>query len=203
MRGFDENQRERIRDELIEAGRDLFAQYGLQKTTIADLTDAVGIANGTFYQFFDSKELLYFEAIQREGHEVADEMIANSLGAEDDPERAIRNFLHSLVETTQENRLFKQLLDGEEMEQVMRKVSDIPEEEMEVRRADSFAHVLPYVEQWQAEGKIRDGDPIAIIGTMGAVKYLPLYSEQLGEDNYPIIRDMLIDTIAAGLMPQD
>ncbi|WP_435151638.1 TetR/AcrR family transcriptional regulator [Haladaptatus sp. DFWS20] len=203
MRGFDERQRERIRNELIEAGRNLFAQYGLQKTTITDLTDTVGIANGTFYQFFDSKEMLYFEVMQREGHEVAEELIANSLGAEDDPERAIQRFLSGLVETIEENQLFRQLLAGDEWEKMMRTVDDIPEDEMAARRADSFAHVLPYVEQWQKEGKLRDGDPVAIVGTMGAVKFLPTFRKQLGEENYPAIRDMLIETIAAGLTRQD
>ncbi len=203
MRGFDDRERERIRDELIATGRDLFAQYGLQKTTISDITDEVGIANGTFYQFFDSKEKLYFEVVQTEGHEVAEELIANSLAAEDDPERAIRLFLSELVETIEENRLFRQLLSGDEWERMMRTVNDIPQTEMEARRADSFAHVLPYVEQWQAEGKIRDGDPIAIVGTMGAVKFLPTFRSQLGEENYPAIRDMLIDTIAIGLTRTD
>ncbi|WP_049971630.1 TetR/AcrR family transcriptional regulator [Haladaptatus cibarius] len=203
MRGFDENQRERIRSELIEAGRDLFAQYGLQKTTIADLTDAVGIANGTFYQFFDSKELLYFEVVQREGHEIAEEIIANSLAAEDDPERAIRKFLRALVETMETNPLFERLMVGDEWDKMMRTVDEVSEEEMDARRAESFAHVLPYIEQWQEEEKLRDDDPVAIVGTMGSVKFLVPYREQIGEEYYPIIRDMLIETIAAGLMPQD
>ncbi|WP_266075220.1 TetR/AcrR family transcriptional regulator [Haladaptatus caseinilyticus] len=203
MRGFDEEERERIRHELIEAGRDLFAQYGLRKTTIADLTDAVGIANGTFYQFFDSKESLYFEVIQAEGHEVADELVANSLGAEADPERAIRKFLGGLVETMEENQLFRQLLAGDELEGMMRAMDDVPEGEMEIRRADSLAYVVPYIEKWQAEGDVRDGDPVAIAGTMGAVKFIPPYREQFGEEYYPAVRDMLIETIAAGLTRQD
>ncbi|GAA0247307.1 TetR/AcrR family transcriptional regulator [Haladaptatus pallidirubidus] len=199
MRGFDENQRERIRNELIEAGRDLFSRYGLQKTTIADLTDAVGIANGTFYQFFDSKEMLYFEVVQQEGHKVAEEIIANSLGAEDDPERAIRTFLTALVETMENNPLFQRLMVGDGWDKMMRTVDEVSKEEMDARRAESFAHVLPYIEQWQEEGKLRDGDPVAIVGAMGSVKFLVPYREQIGEEYYPIIRDMLIDTIAAGL----
>jgi TetR/AcrR family transcriptional regulator len=198
MRGFDEEERERIQEELMVAGRELFAQYGPRKTTIADLTDAVGIANGTFYRFFDSKEELYFEVVQREGHELADELVANSLAAEDDPERAIRRFLRLLVETMEENKLFQQLLDGDELARMMRTMDDLSDEELEARRAASFAYVLPYVERWQAEGTIRDGDPYAIVGTMGVVKFLPLYREQFGE-YYPAVCDTLIETIAAGL----
>ncbi|WP_227355559.1 TetR/AcrR family transcriptional regulator [Haladaptatus salinisoli] len=198
MRGFDEEERERIREELMAAGRDLFARYGPRKTTIADLTDAVGIANGTFYRFFDSKEELYFEVVQREGHELADELVANSLAAEDDPERAIRRFLRLLVETMEENELFQQLLEGDELARMMRTMDGLSDEELEARRAASFAYVLPYVERWQEAGKIRDGDPYAIVGAMGVVKFLPLYREQFGE-YYPAVRDTLIETVAAGL----
>jgi AcrR family transcriptional regulator len=78
MKGFSDEERDRIRETLMDDGRDLFERYGLQKTTIADLTDAAGIADSTFYRFFDSKEELYFEILQREGHELADTLVAET-----------------------------------------------------------------------------------------------------------------------------
>ncbi len=169
----------------METGAELFARYGLKKTTIADLTDPVGIANGTFYQFFDSKERLYLDVVEREGHAVADEIVANSFAVEDDPELAIRRFMTLLAEEMEENPLFMQLVAGDEWEKVMRAVDDLSEEEMESLQAASFAHILPYIETWQAEGRIREGDPFAIGGMMGMVKYLTIYREQLGESTIP------------------
>ena len=198
MKGFSDAERERIRAELLEVGAELFAQYGLQKTTIADLTDPVGIANGTFYQFFDSKERLYLDVAELEGQVVADEIVANSFEVEDDPESAIRRFMTLLAEEMEKNPLFMQLVAGEELEKVMRAVGDITEEEMEALQAASMGHILPYIEAWQAEGHIREGEPLAIGGMLGMVKYLAIYREQLKE-YYPIMRDMLIETIAAGL----
>ncbi|WP_128477558.1 TetR/AcrR family transcriptional regulator [Halorussus pelagicus] len=66
MRGFDADERGRIRDSLRETGRDLFARRGLDGTTIADLTDPAGVANGTFYRFYDSKAELYDEILREE-----------------------------------------------------------------------------------------------------------------------------------------
>ncbi|KZN24528.1 transcription regulation protein [Haladaptatus sp. R4] len=198
MKGFSDAERDRIREELLETGAELFARYGLQKTTIADLTGPVGIANGTFYQFFDSKERLYLDVAEREGHAVADEIVANSFAVEDDPELAIQRFMALLAEEMEENPLFMQLVAGEELEKVMRAVGDITEEEMESLQAASLAHMLPYIETWQAEGRVREGDPLAIGGMMGMVKYLTVYREQVGQ-YYPAMRDMLIETIAAGL----
>ncbi len=63
---FTSSEKSAIQEELLEKGKDLFSRYGLKKTTISDLTTAVGIAKGTFYHFFDSKEILYFEIFLRE-----------------------------------------------------------------------------------------------------------------------------------------
>ena len=198
MKGFSDSERDRIREDLIDTGTELFARYGLKKTTIADLTDPVGIANGTFYQFFDSKERLYLDVVEREGQTVADEIVADSFAVEDDPEPAIRRFMTLLAEEMEDNPLFVELVAGDEWEKVMRAVDDFSEEEMESLQAASLAHILPYIETWQAEGRIREGDPFAIGGMMGMVKYLTVYRDQLGE-YYPVMRDMLIETIAAGL----
>ena len=50
-RGFTEREKEIIRNDLINTGRELFGTYGLKKTSIEDLTKAVGIAQGSFYTF--------------------------------------------------------------------------------------------------------------------------------------------------------
>jgi AcrR family transcriptional regulator len=46
------------RAELINAAIEVFAQKGLDDTTVADITKAAGVAKGTFYLYFTSKEHL-------------------------------------------------------------------------------------------------------------------------------------------------
>lgn len=53
---FTEEEMNRIRSELIHAGIRLSKELGLQKMSVEKLTDAVGIAKGSFYLFFGSKE---------------------------------------------------------------------------------------------------------------------------------------------------
>ncbi|WP_231184680.1 TetR/AcrR family transcriptional regulator [Haladaptatus sp. DYF46] len=199
MKGFSDDERDRIRRLLLDDGRDLFERYGLKKTTIADLTDAAGIADSTFYRFFDSKEELYFEILQREGHALADELVNESLASEDDPGRAIATFMRLLVDTIEENRLMRRLLVEDEFMEVMQVVSDVSPEEFEERRAESLAYVLPYIEAWQETGDVRAGNPETIAGVMGTVKLLPLYRDQIGRDYYEAVRDMFIEIVAAGL----
>lgn len=51
MRKFTDEDRDRIRAELIGTAQELLMEYGPTKTTVKDITDPVGIAKPTFYQF--------------------------------------------------------------------------------------------------------------------------------------------------------
>ena len=53
---FTEEEMKRIRTELIFAGIRMSKELGLQKMSVEKLTAAVGIAKGSFYLFFGSKE---------------------------------------------------------------------------------------------------------------------------------------------------
>ena len=53
---FTDDEAKRIRQELILAGIRLSKELGMQKMSVEKLTAAVGIAKGSFYLFFGSKE---------------------------------------------------------------------------------------------------------------------------------------------------
>jgi len=74
-RGFTDREREIIRNDLVATGRELFGTFGLKKTSIEDLTKAVGIAQGSFYTFFNSKEELYLEVMDREGEAIKQKLL--------------------------------------------------------------------------------------------------------------------------------
>lgn len=53
---FTPKQQEEIRELLFHEGIKLFRTLGVQRTTISKLTSACGIAKGSFYSFYASKE---------------------------------------------------------------------------------------------------------------------------------------------------
>jgi AcrR family transcriptional regulator len=53
------------REELLAAARRAFAERGIQGTTVSDVTEAAGVAKGTFYLYFDSKDALLGAVKQR------------------------------------------------------------------------------------------------------------------------------------------
>lgn len=53
------------RRDLLEAALHAFDQVGVDSTTVADITERAGVAKGTFYLYFDSKDHILAELWQR------------------------------------------------------------------------------------------------------------------------------------------
>ena len=59
-----ESNKKKIREALFNEGLRLFSEKGLQQTTVNDIVQAVGIARGTFYNYFDDVNSLFESLIQ-------------------------------------------------------------------------------------------------------------------------------------------
>lgn len=60
---YSEEEKERIRRELVEAGLELMAKQGIQHTTVEQIYKRVGISRTFFYSFFAAKEDLIVEIL--------------------------------------------------------------------------------------------------------------------------------------------
>jgi AcrR family transcriptional regulator len=57
---YSTEKRQEIVNQLLMVGLELIKQNGIKKMSIHELTKRVGIAQGTFYNFFNSKEMLVY-----------------------------------------------------------------------------------------------------------------------------------------------
>ena len=58
------------RDELIASGLETLHRHGYNAAGVQDITDAAALPKGSFYNYFESKEALALEVIDRYGEEV-------------------------------------------------------------------------------------------------------------------------------------
>lgn len=80
---FSDFETEQIRKALLTETRRCAVTLGTRKTSVDQLTQAVGISKGSFYRFFASKELLFFavlEDIHTELYDVADRVLRENIG---------------------------------------------------------------------------------------------------------------------------
>ncbi len=59
-------QAQERRNQLLDTALALFAEKGLDATTVKDLAEAAGVAQGLLYHYFRSKEELFFAVIERD-----------------------------------------------------------------------------------------------------------------------------------------
>ena len=75
---FTDYETEQLRRVLLKETRHCAVTLGMKKTSVDQLKKAVGIAKGSFYKFYESKEILFFavlEDIHAELYGVADQVL--------------------------------------------------------------------------------------------------------------------------------
>lgn len=196
MARFDEDERERIRHALLDAGYEYFTRFGPEKTTVAELAEAAGIATGSFYTFFDSKERLYLAVLEAEAGEVYGEALA-ALEEPDDPADAIVAFMQTFFAYAEEEPLVRRVLEGAYRDRL---VDATTEDERAEARAEKVGLLAPFIERWQDAGLVRDGDPAVLALAVESTGFLMLHEDEFDDRvEYERVRNTLVDLVAAGL----
>lgn len=198
-RGFNENQKKFIRNALINQGKILFSQYGFQKTNILEITKSVGIAQGTFYNFFDSKEELYFVILELEEERIKNQLIQVDIFKDHEPKKAIKRMLQELIKTVETNPLIRELYFGNNMKKMMKK---LPTETLDTHIQNDASTLKPLVELWKSEGIILKKSPEIIAGILRSLFVLTLNQKEIGEEVYEETINLFIDLIVEGIIQE-
>lgn len=196
MREFSDEERDQIRGDLIEVGRTLFSKFGLQKTTISDLTEEVGIGRSTFYRFFDSKEALYLVVLETEGETISRELADKDLREGENPQAVVEQFLHFLFEEIETNPLIRQLIVSDELDRLR---NHRTEAEREAKRKEEIEAIRAFMDPFVERGDVYSNDPELVANAIAAIPYLTLHQDDIGPEKYPAVRDFVIEVFARGL----
>ncbi|QSX05667.1 TetR/AcrR family transcriptional regulator [Sedimentibacter sp. zth1] len=98
------------RSEIIDVARRLFLTKGYDKCTVNDILDAVGIAKGTFYYYFKSKEEVLDAIIGRVTETVVERAVEAASNPELSPVIKMLNIMLSMrVESQVDDDLMEEL----------------------------------------------------------------------------------------------
>lgn len=194
---FNEREKEHIRNNLIQHGRRLFGDHGLNKTTISDLTKQVNIAQGSFYLFYKSKEELYYEILELEERYIREELLNKVLLKDKLTKATFRDFLQQALQFLDESPILRQLFDKSTMNQLLRK---LPQEKLDRNNQGDIDFLVPYIKKWQAAGSMKQLSPHIIVSMIRSLIILSLQKEMIGESNYNSTMDQLIKFISEGLI---
>jgi AcrR family transcriptional regulator len=195
---FTLKEKEIIRNILIEKGRELFSNYGLKKTSITELTNAAGIAQGSFYNFFDSKEELYFEILELEesnSEQFLEEILKSSPSAKE----AIRKIIKATFTLFETNPLIRRIYDSTDYELMIRK---LPPEKLENHQIGDTFRVLNTIMSMQQKNELINTQPEVIAGLLRAIAISYFHQNEIGTEIFPEVIDLLADIVAEGLVKE-
>jgi AcrR family transcriptional regulator len=194
---FTEKEKEIIRNTLIEKGREFFSIYGIKKTSITELTKAAGIAQGTFYTFFDSKEELYFEILELEEAKIDEQFVEKILRSSPSAKEAIKKTIKGTFELLEKDPFLRRIYDSSDYEIMVRK---LPPEKLENHRKNDTIRVLDIIMNVQQKDELIDAPPEVVSGLLRGILLSFLYKEEIGEEVYPEVIDLMADVVADGLV---
>ncbi len=191
-RPFTDTERAAIRERLVAAGQELFARRGIRATTVDQLARAAGISKGAFYQFYASKEALFFAIVEQVETAMQARLEAQVAEA---PHDALRLLLRASLQARDENPLFD-VATSEEAVSLLRTMSPSEREAFlrrDVEMTESIAAVL------QESGVILTASPILLAGLLRAMMFVGMHRDDVGADIAPAVEDFLVDALTHAL----
>lgn len=180
-KSFSNKEKEIIQKSLLREGKRLFGTYGLKKTGIEDITKAVGIAQGSFYLFFHSKEELFYEIVELEENIIKERLLSELQQLENTTEEHFKKFFTLPFEMLETNPIMTQLYNGNTYEILFRK---LPEEKLTGHKNRDYAILLPIIKCWQSKGILSDEEPETVAGLIRSLFLLSLHKKELGENTF-------------------
>ncbi len=197
-RGFTTYEIEIIREKLMDAGRVCLEKYGIRKTNVEDLTQAAGISKGAFYKFFDSKEALLFEVLERFEDEYRIELKKRMDDYRNSPAKEqVRSLLSESFKLYWQDPLF-QFLNPQEYELLLRK---LPQDVVENHMASDDVFVSELVSMWKQRGIQIHKDAMHVSALIKSLFYTSLHAEEIGPA-FPTAFETLIDLVADHLVEE-
>ncbi len=183
--------------EILKCARELFSSKGFKDTNIAQITKLAGMATGTFYNYYPSKDQLFMEIFLEENVKLK-KSIMESLNLEEDPIHVMKEMLFLNFKGMSANSILKEWYNREAFGRI----------EQSYREAKGLEHVdflydsfIEIVRKWQLDGKMRsDMAPDMIMAIFAALVNVDTHKEEIGLQYFPQALEYMSEFTMKGLM---
>ena len=123
-RAFNEHERQEIKNKLQKTAEYFLLHQSMSKISIDDLVKEANIAKGTFYSFYENKELLFYDVFRIRHDAIQDEFLrqVKRVGPDINAKK-LTNIIFDLFKTLDETFILKMASRGD-LERLMRKIPE-------------------------------------------------------------------------------
>ena len=188
------------KQEIFNVARELFIQKGFKKTNISEITKAVGIAVGTFYSFYSSKEEVFMDVFLEEDQKLKKQIMA-SIDFDREISTVLRDLIPQLLGGMKDNPILAEWYKKDNFKAIIKKVG-VPYVESSNTEDVFYPFLLEIVGKWQSQGKLDPKqDREYILALFNSVAFIDVHRDEIGEEYFPRLLEDLIQFIVKGLEP--
>lgn len=201
-KAFSEEEKIKIQNDIKRVGEEIFSKFGLKKTNIGDITEAVGIGKGSFYAFYPSKEMLFLDILANIGEELKikiEDYIKNELKVEKGEIYKIFKIIFDFWFTRP--LWIKFFSESENLFALKRKLPKDFLKDKEDKEKVPFINLLKILEE---KGLVKKGiDANLAMGILRSINMTYLNRELIGEDIIYEVIDLKLRMFSAWLEKED
>ena len=193
---FTAEEKEVIRKKLHKVAKECLQRYGVKKTTVDQMAPMVDISKGSFYNFYSSKEMLFFMVLEEYQIDVMNRL-TEQLGMETkiDTNRLVQ-LLYDFYQDFRYSFMYT-IFKNHEMELLIRK---LPKEVI------TNHHLIDdrMVKEIVSRINIRENVSVEIVSALfRTIAMTILHIEEIGEEQFDIALKFVIQGIVEQITKED
>ncbi len=190
-KSYSEQERAYIRERLKEEAADCLATYGIRRTTVDEIVRRVNIPKGTFYLFYQSKELLLFEVIQEQQQSINRRLfqVISGLSGTKVSAEELTDAIYAFYKMAEEMPILKLIGTGE-VELLARR---LPREVVQAHLQDDTDTIGEMLAMLPVK---KDVDTNVVSAAFHAVYYATLHKAEIGEAYDQALRTLIYGIVA-------
>lgn len=193
---FTAEEKEVIRKKLHKVAKECLQRYGVKKTTVDQMAVMVDISKGSFYNFYSSKEMLFFAVLEEYQIDVMDRLTEQlDMEAKIDTNRLVQ-LLYDFYQEFRYSFMYT-IFKNHEMELLVRK---LPKE------AITNHHLIDdrMVKKIVSRINIRENVSVEIVSALfRTIAMTILHVEEIGEKQFDTTLKLVIQGIVEQITKED
>jgi AcrR family transcriptional regulator len=179
------------KDRIFDAAHVLFLERGFKNTSVADIAAIAGVAVGSFYLYFDSKEDIFVQIYNQENEDIKAQILSK-VDLDDEPVKLIHEIIEQIFTLSSNNQILQEWFSNEKLNQLIAEKNKNAVEDSLI-----YSTLMKLINKWVDEELVKPGmSKERIVSMFDALTVLDFHQSEIQTKDY----HQLLDDLIAGIL---